>query len=68
MSPDAKRDWRLYAEDIIEACGRVRKDVAGMTFEAFVLTSARRTRPTATTRMDEIEAAARKLLGRLSGA
>jgi uncharacterized protein with HEPN domain len=36
MSPEAKRDWRLYAEDIIEACGKVRRFVAGMTYEAFV--------------------------------
>jgi uncharacterized protein with HEPN domain len=35
MSP-SKRDWRLYADDIIEACGKVRRYVAGMTYEAFV--------------------------------
>lgn len=29
------RDWRLYADDIIESCGKVRRYVAGMTFEAF---------------------------------
>jgi len=25
MSPRSERDWRLYAEDIIEACGKVRR-------------------------------------------
>jgi uncharacterized protein with HEPN domain len=35
MSP-SNRDWRLYADDIIEACDKVRRFVAGMTYEAFV--------------------------------
>lgn len=35
MSPGSERDWRLYAEDIVEACGKVRRYVAGMTLEAF---------------------------------
>ncbi len=35
MSPKAERDWRLYADDIIEACGKIRRFVAGMTYEAF---------------------------------
>jgi uncharacterized protein with HEPN domain len=35
MSP-SKQDWRLYAEDIIEACGKVRRFIAGMTYEAFI--------------------------------
>jgi uncharacterized protein with HEPN domain len=30
------RDWRLYAEDIIEACGKIRRFIQGMTPEAFV--------------------------------
>ena len=34
MSPSI-RDWRLYADDIVESCGRIRRFVAGMTFEAF---------------------------------
>jgi uncharacterized protein with HEPN domain len=118
MSPDAKRDWRLYAEDIIEACSKVRRFVAGMTYEAFaaderthdavmrnieIIGEAAKNIPddvaagapeiewrnvrgmrdilahgyfgasleivwaTATTRMDDIEAAVRKLLGRPSG-
>ncbi len=35
MSPESQRDWRLYAEDIITACSKVRRFIAGMTFEAF---------------------------------
>jgi uncharacterized protein with HEPN domain len=35
MSPST-RDWRLYADDIIEACGKVRRYIGGMTYEAFV--------------------------------
>lgn len=36
MSPDLKRDWRLYAEDIVEACAKVSRYIAGMTYEAFL--------------------------------
>lgn len=35
MSADSPRDWRLYADDILEACGRIRRAVAGVTLEAF---------------------------------
>lgn len=35
MSPSA-RDWRLFADDIIESCGKVRRYLAGMDYEAFV--------------------------------
>ena len=35
MSPST-RDWRLYADDNIESCGRIRRFIAGMTFEVFV--------------------------------
>ena len=35
MSPKSARDWRLYAEDIIEACGKVRRFVGGMSYDAF---------------------------------
>jgi uncharacterized protein with HEPN domain len=35
MSPRHARDWRLYAEDIMEACRKVRRYVAGMTYEVF---------------------------------
>ncbi|HXJ81929.1 MAG TPA: DUF86 domain-containing protein [Candidatus Methylomirabilis sp.] len=36
MSPSSGRDWRLYAEDIVTACGKVRRFVAGMAYEAVV--------------------------------
>lgn len=35
MSPTAERDWRLYADDIIEACEKIRRYVAGMTYDSF---------------------------------
>jgi uncharacterized protein with HEPN domain len=35
MSPDSARDWRLYADDILEACGRIRRAMAGVTIESF---------------------------------
>jgi len=35
MSPSA-RDWRLYADDIIESCGKIRRFIAGMTLDGFV--------------------------------
>jgi uncharacterized protein with HEPN domain len=36
MSPRTTRDWRLYADDILEACGKIRRFVHGMTLDAFV--------------------------------
>ena len=36
MSPDTERDWRLYADDIIQACGKVRRFVSGMTYDSFI--------------------------------
>jgi hypothetical protein len=35
MSPRSERDWRLYADDIVSACTKIRRFVAGMTYEAF---------------------------------
>ena len=35
MSP-SPRDWRLYADDIIECCAKVRRFIDGMTYEVFV--------------------------------
>ena len=32
MSP---RDWRLYADDIVQSCGKIRRFIAGMTYDAF---------------------------------
>lgn len=34
MSPST-RDWRLYADDIIESCGKIRRFIAGMNYERF---------------------------------
>jgi uncharacterized protein with HEPN domain len=35
MSPRAGRDWRQFAEDILEACGKIRRFIDGMSYEAF---------------------------------
>ena len=35
MSPSSERDWRLYADDIVEACGKIRRFIAGMEYDAF---------------------------------
>jgi len=35
MSP-SPRDWRLYADDIIDCCVKVGRFIKGMTYEAFV--------------------------------
>ncbi len=37
MSPRSERDWRLYADDIVSACTKIRRFVAGMTYEAFAV-------------------------------
>lgn len=34
MSPSV-RDWRLYADDIVESCARVQRFVKGMRYEDF---------------------------------
>jgi uncharacterized protein with HEPN domain len=36
MSRNAERDWRLYADDIVEACGKIRRFIAGMDYDAFI--------------------------------
>ena len=36
MSGNAERDWRLYADDIVEACGKIRRFIAGMDYDAFI--------------------------------
>lgn len=36
MSPRAERDWRLFADDISEACARIHRYIDGMTYDAFV--------------------------------
>jgi uncharacterized protein with HEPN domain len=35
MSAEPKRDWRLFADDILESCGRIRRAVAGESLESF---------------------------------
>ena len=37
MSPGSERDWRLYADDIVEACGKIRRFIAGMDYDAFAV-------------------------------
>jgi len=59
MSPDSTRDWRLYADDIIEACGKIRRYTAGMTFDAFVADD--RTRDAVIRNIEIIGEAAKKL-------
>jgi uncharacterized protein with HEPN domain len=36
MSPST-RDWRLYADDIVEACAKIRRFIAEMNFEEFLV-------------------------------
>ena len=59
MSPESTRDWRLYADDIIEACGKIRRYTAGMTFDAFVADD--RTRDAVIRNIEIIGEAAKKL-------
>ncbi|MCM2333018.1 MAG: DUF86 domain-containing protein [Anaeromyxobacteraceae bacterium] len=58
MSP-SNRDWRLYADDIIESCGKVRRFIAGMTYEAFVADE--RTRDAVIRNLEVIGEAAKNL-------
>ena len=53
------RDWRLYADDIIESCGKIRRFIAGMTFEAFVADE--RTRDAVIRNLEVIGEAAKNL-------
>jgi hypothetical protein len=36
MSRNAERDWRLCADDIVEACGKIRRFISGMDYDAFI--------------------------------
>jgi uncharacterized protein with HEPN domain len=58
MSPSS-RDWRLYADDIIEACEKVRRFVAGMSFETFAADE--RTRDAVVRNLEVIGEAAKNL-------
>jgi uncharacterized protein with HEPN domain len=42
MSPDSARDWRLHADDILEACGRIRRAIADVSLESFRVDELRR--------------------------
>ncbi len=56
MSP---RDWRLYADDILQSCEKIRRYVAGMTYEAFVADE--RTRDAVIRNLEIIGEAAKKV-------
>jgi uncharacterized protein with HEPN domain len=58
MSP-SRRDWRLYADDILESCAKIRRFVAGMTFEAFLADD--RTRDAVVHNLEVIGEAAKNL-------
>jgi hypothetical protein len=64
MSPTAERDWRLHADDIIEACGKIRRFVAGMTYEAFAADEC--TQDAVIWNIEVISGAARKLPSELT--
>ena len=57
MSP-SPRNWRFYAEDILDACAKVRRYLAGKSFEAFEGDDLTRDAV-----IRNIEAAVKKLLG-----
>jgi hypothetical protein len=50
MSRSGGRDWRLYAEDILEACGKIRRFIAGLDYDAFSPMTALETRSSGTSR------------------
>ena len=58
MSPEG-RDWRLYADDILEACGRIKRYVSGMDYDTFVADE--RTRDAVLRNVEIIGEAAKKL-------
>jgi uncharacterized protein with HEPN domain len=58
MSPST-RDWRLYADDIIESCGKVRRYVAGMSYDTFLADE--RTRDAVIRNLEVIGEAAKNL-------
>src|SRR6266478_7386060 len=59
MSPESTRDWRLYCDDILESCEKIRRYVAGMTYEAFVADD--RTRDAVIRNIEIIGEAAKRL-------
>jgi uncharacterized protein with HEPN domain len=53
------RDRRLYADDIVEACGKIRRFVQGMSYDAFVTDE--RTQDAVIRNLEVIGEAAKKL-------
>ncbi len=58
MSPSS-RDWRLYADDIIEACEKIRRFTTGMSFPNFLADE--RTRDAVIRNLEVIGEAAKNL-------
>ncbi len=58
MSPSS-RDWRLYADDIIEACEKILRFTAGMSFATFLADE--RTRDAVLRNLEVIGEAAKNL-------
>ena len=65
MSPEPTRDWQLYCDDILEACGKIRRYLAGMTYDAFVADD--RTRDAVIRNIEVIGEAAKPALNALVG-
>ncbi len=59
MSRSVERDWRLCADDIVEACRKIRLFIAGMDYDAFVADE--RTRDAVIRNLEIIGEAAKKL-------
>jgi uncharacterized protein with HEPN domain len=59
MSPSSERDWRLYADDIVEACGKIRRFIAGMDYDTFAADE--RTRDAVVRNLEVIGEAAKHL-------
>ena len=53
------RDWRLFADDIIEACGKIRRFIEGMSYEGF--SADERTRDAVIRNLEIIGEAAKRL-------
>ncbi len=34
--PTTERDWRVHGDGIVEACGKIRRYLTGMTYDAFL--------------------------------
>ena len=65
MSPSSERDWRLYADDIVEACGKIRRFIAGMDYDTFAADE--RTRDAVVRNLEVIGEAAKHLPEEVTG-